>query len=166
MFGSRRSIPLPTASIIGLPVAVYSNYWYFSSGPSCDCFSSSSTSAPSSSPQSSDPSYIHGQLCPLLRKYHHMWLPFLLPRLWRHILIPMTLGWRHPHQNRLVHSRCCRHHYGGAVDHLSGGQNLLHPLACPKQCSLGSIKKLDRFPSVAAYPPYLYLRPLLLLLLL
>ena len=46
-------------------------------------------------------------------------------------MLPMTLGCRHPHHNFLVHSRCRRHHYGGAVDHLSGCQNILRPAACP-----------------------------------
>ena len=159
----------------GLTVAVYSNDWYFSSGPSCDCFSSSSTSSPYSSPQSSGPSstslspsiflpryhcyHSHGHLCPLLCKYCHLWLSFPLPRTWRNILLPMKLGYRYPHQNCLVHSCCCRHHYGGAVDHLSSCQNIICSPARPRQCSLGSIKNLSRFPSVAPYPTYLALQP-------
>ena len=70
------------------------------------------------------------------------------------MMLPVTLGFRHPHQNRLIHSHGRRHHYGGAVDHLSGCQNLILYPARQRWCSLRSIQKLARFPSVASYPPY------------
>ena len=69
----------------------------------------------------------------------------------------MNLGCRHPHQNCLVHSCCRRHHYGGAVDNLSGCKKPLFPSDRPRRCSMVSIQKLACFPSVADYPPYLAL---------
>ena len=155
LFASLGLIISPPYSCIGrinLPTCCFSPWsayscllkWLlFPSGPSCDWFSSYSTSSPSSSPKSSGTYstslstyiflphshwyHIHGHLCPLLQKYCHMWLSFPLPRSWQNILLPMTLGCYHPHQNSLVHSFCCCHHYGGAVEHLSGCQNLFSP---------------------------------------
>ena len=103
--------------------------------------------------------YIHGHVYPPPRQYHHLWLSWLSTHPWQHIMLTMTLGCCHPHRNRLLHSRCRPHHYGGSVDNLSGCQNVLSTPALPRWCSLGSIQKLARFSSAAVYPPYLSLRP-------
>ena len=110
--------------------------------------------------------HIHGYLYPLLRKYHHLWLSCLLPSPWRNIMLPMIIGCRHTHHNRMLHSFFRRHHYGGAVDHLSGCQKILCPPARSRWCSLDSIQKLACFPSASTYPSYLALRPWQLIILL
>ena len=57
----------------------------------------------------------------------------------------MTLGCCHPHQNRMLHIRFSLLHYGGAVDHLLGCQNLLFPPGHPRLCSLRFIQKTGMF---------------------
>ena len=98
--------------------------------------------------------HIHGNLYHPLWKYRHLWLSWILPCPWRNIMLSKTLGYCHPHQNHLVHSHYRCHHYGGAVDNLSGCQNIICPPACPRWCSLDSIQKLAHFPSAYSYPPY------------
>ena len=98
--------------------------------------------------------HIHGNLYPHLQQYHYMWLLCLIPRPWWNILFPIILGCRHPHNNRLVHSCCRRHHYGGSIDHLSGCQKILRPPPRPRGFSPWIHSKIVQF-SISGFLYYL-----------
>ena len=101
--------------------------------------------------------HIRGRLYLSPRKYHHIWLSCLPPSPWQNIMLLVTLGCCHLHNNCLVHTRFHCYHCGGAVDYSSGCQNLLCAPARPRWCSLVSIQKLARFSSVDTYHSYIAL---------